>query len=199
MEQKEEMHRQGDIRAYLIPDEDALNPFEDWDTLGTLVTWHRDYDFGGENGREEYGEPSDFEAMAKKENLAYLPLYIYDHSGITIKTTPFSCPWDSGQIGFVYVKQEKWDDEYKDVEGTREELEEKTLKNLRCEVEALDQYLTGDVWGVVIEKKIVCKECGDVTAEDIDSCWGFFGRAYAEQECERMFESAKELKEEVAS
>ena len=35
--------------------------------------------------------------------VAVLPLYLFDHSGITLSTTPFSCPWDSGQVGVIYV------------------------------------------------------------------------------------------------
>ena len=36
-----------------------------------------------------------------------LPVYMYDHSGITINTTGFSCPWDSGMVGIIYVSKEK--------------------------------------------------------------------------------------------
>ncbi len=196
-EQKEEIHSKGDIKAYIIQDEDAMNPFEDWDTLGTLVIWHRNYSFGGEDGEKEYGDPKDFETMAKKEKLTYLPLYLFDHSGLTISTKPFSCPWDSGQVGYIYVMQKNWDAEYKDVKGTKEELVEKAHKTLRCEVDALDQYLTGDVWGVVVERETKCDKCGDESEDHLDSCWGFFGYEYAKEECKRMFDSAVELDEEI--
>lgn len=33
------------------------------------------------------------------------PLYLMDHSGLAISTTPFSCPWDSGQVGYVFTKE----------------------------------------------------------------------------------------------
>jgi len=36
-----------------------------------------------------------------------LPLYLYDHSGITMSTGKFSCPWDSGQVGWIYCTIEK--------------------------------------------------------------------------------------------
>ncbi len=35
-----------------------------------------------------------------------LPLDLYDHSGITMNTTGFHCPWDSGQVGYIYVMPE---------------------------------------------------------------------------------------------
>ena len=39
--------------------------------------------------------------------IIILPLYLYDHSGISMKTTPFSCQWDSGQVGWIYVEKKK--------------------------------------------------------------------------------------------
>ncbi len=39
--------------------------------------------------------------MIKTKNCI-LPVYLYDHSGITINTVPYSCRWDSGQIGWIY-------------------------------------------------------------------------------------------------
>ena len=35
-----------------------------------------------------------------------LPLYLLDHSGLAMKTTSFHDPWDSGQIGWIYVSKE---------------------------------------------------------------------------------------------
>jgi hypothetical protein len=45
-------------------------------------------------------------------------------------------------------------------------------KCLRAEVEVYDQYLTGDVYGFIVEE-LVCERCD--TWEETDSCWGFFG------------------------
>ena len=33
------------------------------------------------------------------DGFVFLPLYLFDHSGITMNTSGFSCPWDSGQVG----------------------------------------------------------------------------------------------------
>lgn len=89
-----------------------------------------------------------------------LPLYLYDHSGITMSTGPFSCPWDSGQVGFIYVSRENAAKEWADTT-------EKQARNYLCgEVEVYDQYLRGEVYGFVIE---------DLCGEEFDSCWGFFG------------------------
>ena len=78
-----------------------------------------------------------------------LNIYMYDHSGITIKTSPFSCPWDSGQIGFIYVSKKKIKKEYGWKVLTKKRITqiENYLKN---EVKTYDQYLRGEVYGYSI-------------------------------------------------
>ena len=41
------------------------------------------------------------------DKYVILPLYLYDHSGITMSTSVFSCPWDSGQVGWIYAEKKK--------------------------------------------------------------------------------------------
>lgn len=94
-----------------------------------------------------------------------LPLYLYDHSGITISTSPFSCRWDSGQVGFIWVSKADIRKAYR-VERISPKLKERVLKYLNNEVETYDQYLTGEVYGYII---------GTEEDEHIESCWGFFG------------------------
>lgn len=43
-----------------------------------------------------------------RKKFIILPLYLYDHGGITISTRPFSCPWDSGQVGYIYASKDKF-------------------------------------------------------------------------------------------
>ncbi len=89
-----------------------------------------------------------------------LPLYMYDHSGITIALTPFNCRWDSGQVGFVQVPRLKMMEEFSKKIFTKQ-LKEKGLLHAQAEVETLDVYIKGDV-------------CGFVVDDHDDSCWGFF-------------------------
>ena len=41
--------------------------------------------------------------LEQSGKFVILSLYLYDHSGITMNTTGFSCPWDSGQVGWIYA------------------------------------------------------------------------------------------------
>lgn len=106
---------------------------------------------------------SDLLKLAEK-TYCILPLYLYDHSGITMSTTGFSCPWDSGQIGWIYASKESIKAEY-GCNDLTPEIREKAEKLLRGEVEYYDHYIRGDCYGFQLYKD----------DEELDSCWGFIG------------------------
>ena len=179
------------IRAYklksgnvlkIYTDDDPMNPRKEWDNLGTMLCWHSRYDLGDKNKRENPYKPEDYgsmeelaNAIIKGEDVAViLPLYLYDHSGITMSTGPFSCPWDSGQVGFIFVSKEKLRKEYSKKHLTKKFLK-KIEEYLTTEVNVYDQYLTGDVYGFRVVKPTKCDECGHEDEDEIDACWGFFG------------------------
>lgn len=162
-------------------DIDPMNPREDYDNLGTMACFHTRYDLGdkkdGINGHgiddKEFNGWDEMEEGIKKENpdCVILPLYLFDHSGITMSTTAFDCPWDSGQVGFIFISRDKINEEYGEHGGrTDAEIEE----YLRNEVAVYDQYLTGDVYGFILRDK-PCEHCDDETGDELASCWGFFG------------------------
>jgi len=100
-----------------------------------------------------------------------------------MSTGPFRCPWDSGEVGFIYVSMERARKEWS---GTDEEIREKAEKYLRSEVEEYDQYLTGDVWGYRIFE--TASEEDDEEGEELESCWGFFGDDVCKEEAKSTAE-----------
>ena len=54
-------------------------------------------------------------------------------------------------------------------------MADKAKEILVNEVRIYDDYLRGEVYGFVLEKKEVCACCGRIEYEEIDSCWGFYG------------------------
>lgn len=143
----------------VYPDEGNDSPRE-WDNLGTFVCVHRRYNIGDKNFNSLSAWENDPDCGVDKIGL---PVYMYDHSGITISTEPFSCPWDSGQVGFIYVTLDKIRSEYwKRITKARRLKIESYLK---AEIELLDQYLRGEVYGYQIS--------GPFTD---DSCWGFYDK-----------------------
>jgi len=157
----------GSVMLKVYYDNDAENPRE-WDNLSKMVCFHRRYSLGDKHNYRvlDYHSWEDLKNAIKKDNdvAVILPLYMYEHSGITISTTPFSCPWDSGQIGWVYITKEDIRKEYNIKRVTKKYIE-KATKILLSEVKVYDDYLRGETYGFVLEKD----------GEEIDSCWGFYG------------------------
>lgn len=152
-------------------DDDARSPREAYDNLGTLYTAHRRYrpekefDDHFDIGEVFEGRIGNFRKSFLKEYVA-LPVYLYDHSGITVSTTPFRCPWDSGFFGIIAVSLDKVREEYgwKHVTAKRRARIERYLQG---EIETLDSYYTGEVFGYRITP-----EDND---DELGSCWGFYG------------------------
>lgn len=111
------------------------------------------------------------------KHYVMLPLYLYDHSGITMNTTGFSCRWDSGQVGWIYVSRENLLREFNKVNLSKK-IRQTAEQRLRGEVHEYDQYLTGDVWQFTITDTT-----GAADEEGcVDSCGGYYGRDCAEQQ-----------------
>ena len=177
-----------DYKGYKITitqDECPESPRE-WSNLGIIAYKHSRYTLGDElindpiewlceklnlselavsriYKKYNYVDSDIFEYLEKRflSEFVALPLYIYDHSGITINTQGFSCPWDSGQFGWIYTTNEK----VKEI-GLQKSSREKLIEYIRGEVKTFDQYIRGDVY---------CYEIMDGNDKFIDSCCGFYG------------------------
>lgn len=90
---------------------------------------------------------------------------MYDHSGITISTTPFSCTWDSCQVGFAIVTKDAIRKEF-NAKYVTKKLIVKAEKILDSEIDMYDQELTDNVFGFT---------CYDENDEVINSVGGFYG------------------------
>ena len=154
----------------IYQDNNPMNPRQEWENFGNMICFHRRYKkLGDEDNYYNSSDYSDWDDMEKaiikqEKAVIILPLYLYDHSGITMSTTPFTCSWDSGQIGFIYVTKADILKEFKCKKITKQ-LKDRMTEILQSEVKIYDKYLTGEVYGYVIE---------DVRGKVVDSCWGFF-------------------------
>jgi hypothetical protein len=147
----------------IVQDEADFNPRED--NLSTILCFHRRYSLGDKTTLKS-DDFNGWEAVhnyLKKELKAViiLPLYLYDHSGISISVGSFigraqHAEWDSGQVGFVYIIKDK----LKAEKLTKKRAEEV----LRAEVKTYDQYLRGEVYRYSIEK----------AGQTFDGCGGYY-------------------------
>ena len=97
-------------------------------------------------------------------------IYLYDHSGLAVSTSPFSNKWDSGQVGYIYISKEKVRANY-GAKKVGKKLKQLVLDSLEAEVEELNHYVSGEVFGFQIL---------DAEGSEIDSCWGFYGDNFLE-------------------
>lgn len=122
----------------------------------------------------------DLIAVCNEYGIDLRPLYAYIHSGIALSLSPFSCKWDSGQCGWVWLDRD--DPEVKSVAAN---LENGIDSIFNSEVNELHQYVSGDVYGIGI---YLIREDGHPDVTDCEEVWGFFGLDYAREELERMME-----------
>lgn len=75
------------------------------------------------------------------EDYVFLPLYLLDHSGLSMSTTSFGDYWDSGQVGWIYASKATVIEEYGE---WSEETIEKVKEFMKGEVSTYDDYLRGE-------------------------------------------------------
>ena len=172
----------------------------DWDNLGKIVAFHKRYNLGDKTDiRSDMF--NGWAAMEKhlikvKKACVILPIYMYDHSGITINTTGFgaidSDRWDWGQIGFIYCTAEDIRKNWS-VKSINKKLKESAEKVLLGEIETYDQYLRGDVYGYVVTSTEKCN-LGHEHENNEESVWGFYGTEDAITDAKAAVDSLTERK-----
>lgn len=169
---------------YLVTDENPFNPADRDDDEGLfLVNYHRDFYVEKEkilskddlvnwyrSDFDDYKDDPTDETETGKFPLAdkyhIFPLSCLVHSGVWLSlNSSFACDsggWDTSHVGAVFASIEEWPEKDKAFEAAAGLVEE------------WNQYLTGDVYGII--KETYDKEKNQI---DHDSCWGFYGHKYA--------------------
>ena len=167
-------------------DEDPMNPRTEWDNTTTMICFHKRYNLGDKHDFKstDYDSWEELEEAIRNhyEVLALKPLYLYDHSGITISTSPFGCQWDSGRVGFVIVDKDNLQSITGDADGHSEDYLHEVID---AEVKTYDQYLTGEVYGFKVYEVETCDK-GHEHKTLLDSCFGYYDEDDAESEAKAM-------------
>jgi hypothetical protein len=179
-------------------DTDCGNP-RDADNLGIMYCEHRNYNLGDmpsqfsshipeidiirEAVREIKDRGYNMNRLERYLRLALgatvvLPLYLYDHSGLSMNTGGFSmCDshgWDWGMVGIICDSQ-------RTLEYTGASLDS-IKRQLENEVEQYNAYLHGSVYGYTVTNI--------ATGIEVDACWGFL--VVEEDDMEYMREMARD-------
>ncbi|MDR1501805.1 MAG: hypothetical protein LBT43_05055 [Prevotella sp.] len=164
-------------------EEYAESPRTFYENLGVIYTAHRNYqpekDFYEHFGHDEVFD-KEFGIFTKsflKEYIA-LSVYLYDHSGLSVNTTGFSCRWDTSRFGIIAVPVEKVlkDFNWKRITASRRMKIEAYLKE---EIGIYNSYLHNEVYGYTITS--------ENTGGEIGCCSGYYG----DQEIEYIIKECK--------
>ena len=165
----------GDIEANVLYDQDPLNPREEFAEITTMVlNGGRNHNFACEVDKNIWGEASGYDELRELlldrfHPLAIRPVYVYDHSGITLRLgangdNPFTIDanWDTALVGFCMVTPEK----YYEAFGEEPPSEDRLVSLMAAEVDEYSAYCSGEVYGYVLTNRS--------NGEDLDSCFGFY-------------------------
>ncbi len=185
---------------YLAQDSDPMSPQEDGENALFLVGYHRDFHVEApkafhklpEGVKREPGDKGhllftkqevinimtegkdldpceDVSLMNVKDALKKYHVFgleAYIHSGVVLALSrEGNFPdrqWDVSQLGAVFVAKSEWP------------TSAKARKMALSFIETWNEYLSGDVYGIVKETYNEAKE-----QLDVDHCWGFYGHKYA--------------------
>lgn len=113
------------LRLVIEQDQFSEDP-RSWDNLGTMLCCHREYQLGDCNSNKEteeelaeicrkYGKSDEeidemtfaeeVQFILDQDNVCGLPLWLYDHSGISMSTER-QCSWDSSFVGLIFVEKD---------------------------------------------------------------------------------------------
>jgi hypothetical protein len=162
-------------RLKIYQDSDPFSPREN-DNLSKMIFLGKYSHLGDEHDFHETHESFEEHQkyIEKQLDVAYItPVYAYIHGGMTISTTPFSCRFDSGKLGWVVVTKDDIK-KYFGIKNVTKKYIERAIEIAHNEIKELDYYIRGDIYGFQIVKVEICnKGCEHEELED--SVFGFYG------------------------
>ena len=167
----------GNERVRIVQDGNVETPRE-WCNLSKMIfaggqkhlgdKHEVDFDYSFDSRQEFIERGEEIVRKHFKDVAVCYAVHMYKHSGESISIDyggQYACRWDSGTIGFAIVTKEDIRKEY-NIKRVTQKYIDKCENIVRGEIETLNQYISGEVYGYVVE---------DEDENIIDSCYGFFG------------------------
>jgi len=175
-------------------DDDSMNPRTEWDNITTMVCFGK-YSYLGDKTnykRDDFGSWDELKEQIESDHnvLMIKPLYVYDHGGVTISTSPFNDRFDTSRIGWIFIEEKQWTLMMgEDMDRSEDRLE----RIIDGDVETYDKYLMGEVYRYSIYEIETCS-LGHEHRNHVEGCGGF----YDENDCRSEGQSVLEhLEKEV--
>jgi hypothetical protein len=184
----------------IMIDEACESPRE-WDNLTVIVTIKNNHNTIGDfqvNDSEELRE-----MLEVKKALFSMPLYIYEHSGMSLKCFeasvgyPYNDQWDAGCIGMVFTTEELLKET-----GLTTMPKKEVQERMKAEIETYSQWCNGECYGFRLSEWSKCDKCNQLEDKEIDSCFGYYGYDHdknglydAVLENSKVFKTYKDIEE----
>ena len=173
----------------ILFDTEPVSPKE-FDLLGTIYSNRSNYNLMGHNLDELFYENDEGDEMLDPDYV-FLPIYSYEHGGISLSTKrdgQYFDTFDSGIFGLIATPKWKVKREYG-------ELSNETVKQckdaLSREIELWNDYLQGNIFAYNVKNS---------EGEIIESCYGFYGGAeVAMQEAENVADFIADKRDKIES
>lgn len=167
----------GNETVKIVADDSASSPREDDNLCRVIFVGNHNHlgdkhslDFSeGFSSRQDFIDRGE-EIVRKhfKDVAVCFPVHLYEHGRASISISnsyPYNDRWDSGTIGFAIVTKEDIRENW-GIKSVTKKYIEYAERILKAEVETLNQYVMGEVYGFIVE---------DEDGNHIDSCYGFYG------------------------
>jgi hypothetical protein len=164
---------------YLVRDDNPQSPEETGDDGAFLVHYHRDFDIRRDKIITEDDARRWYQGEKIEQEKKYwiIPVEAYIHSGVSLAIgNRGNFPdrqWDVSHVGLAMISKKEF------------KSRQKAEKYSQGLLEQWNQYLGGDVYGIVIDKYDKNKKL-----VDNDSTWGYYGYKYAMEELKESFNQA---------
>lgn len=170
--------------AEIVHDNYPENPRDESYPVGTMWCWHRKYSLGSKEERRDPRRPNagslggwdevEKAIMREINPVVILPVYMYDHGGVSLSSSPFGCPWDSGKVGYIFAERKVLKDFGAKIATAK--VKAKIVEAMKAEIRQYSAYANGETycWRLLKDGEVV------------DSCSGYCG-----DDVEHLFEDAR--------
>jgi hypothetical protein len=166
----------GRYRLRLSMDTEPANPRRDYDHISRVITVENEKyaDIDENGGPLQYGW--DYFSDHENGDDLFIRWARMAHGAVVVQDSPHD-----GARSFWYLMPD----------GLKEVTD--PLEFLAAEIREYRAWAEGDVWGHIIEKSVRWQRCETaedesmITWEEVESCWGYIGREYAEREARESF------------
>lgn len=201
-----------EVRIVQDFDPEFANPRQDDGSLGVMFCAHSRYSLGDKNAPDPRDSERDIVTVLREDHGArvILPLFLYDHSGITIsaggrldtgeddfnRSGRYACDsrgWDVSSVGVIFDTAET-----RKACGQENASDEEIERQLREEVKYYAAYLEGSVFGFEVYAPLSDDDDDEEPYDCLDSCYGFLevnvwaDDAYVRQEAREAAEWRRE-------